>query len=120
MTRKAWVMVRLPGDRTAPATNTSTRLQTGAVKQGRNTANQVARIAGASETTDGTAERIRLIAAVESSRSHRARVLPRSTGSRPDGGPIRPLSLASRYPAPSNQPLPIPKLRKVELRSQLT
>src|SRR5271166_4702571 len=114
MTRKAWVMVRLPGDRTAPATNTSTRLQTGAVKQGRNTANQVARIAGASGTTDGTAERIRLIAAVESSRRHRARVLRRPTGPRPDGGPIRALSLASRYIAPSISLFP--KLRKVELR----
>ena len=78
MTRNAWVMVRLPGDRTAPATNTSTRLQTGAVKQGRNTANQVARIADASGTTDGTAERIRLIAAVELSRHHRARVLAKA------------------------------------------
>ena len=59
----------LPGARTAPATSNRMWFQTGAVKHGRKTASQVPRIAGASGTTDGTAERIRLIAAVESSRS---------------------------------------------------
>jgi hypothetical protein len=46
MTRSAFVTVRLPGASTAPATRTTTRSQTGAVKQGRNTDSQLARIGG--------------------------------------------------------------------------
>src|ERR1700728_2582752 len=46
MTRSTWVTVRLPGASTAPATRTRMRFQTGAVKQGRNTDSQVARIGG--------------------------------------------------------------------------
>src|SRR4029077_3118663 len=46
MTRSTWVTVRLPGASTAPATRTRMRFQTGAVKQGRKTDSQVARIGG--------------------------------------------------------------------------
>ena len=49
MTRNAWVTVRLPGARTAPATSTRMWFQTGAVKHGRNTASQETRIAGTGE-----------------------------------------------------------------------
>ena len=72
--RKAWVTVRLPGERTAPATNTKVRLQTGPVTHGRNTADQPTRIAAAAGTADGIEAMIRLIAAVESHRPRRARV----------------------------------------------
>ena len=64
----------MPGERTAPAVNTRTRPHTGAVQQARNEANQVARIAGVSGATDGDIERLSLIAAVDSSLRHRARV----------------------------------------------
>jgi hypothetical protein len=46
MTRSAWVTVRLPGASTAPATSNRMWFQTGAVKHGRNTASQEARIGG--------------------------------------------------------------------------
>src|ERR1700712_4225688 len=74
MTRSAWVTVRLPGARTAPATSTRIWFQTGAVKHGRKTASQDTRIGGTVGWAVADSMRFCVIESVESSRPHCARV----------------------------------------------
>src|SRR5208282_1624123 len=74
MTRSAWVTVRLPGTTTAPAISTRMWLQTGAVKHGRNTASQDARIAGTGSAAGIESMRSGVIGVLESRRTDRARV----------------------------------------------
>ena len=76
MTRNARVTVRLPGASTAPATRTRTLSQTGAVKLGRNTASQAARIGGTNRRLGAARpRRFAALAVVESGRTDSARVL---------------------------------------------
>src|SRR3978361_978520 len=79
MTRSAWVTVRLPGARTAPATSTRIWFQTGAVKHGRKAASQDIRIAGTAGWAAADSMRLGLIESVESSRPHCARVPVRAS-----------------------------------------
>src|SRR5947209_14503704 len=74
MTRSAWVTVRLPGARTAPATSTRIWFQTGAVKHGRKTASDDTRIGGTVGWAVADSMRVWVIESVESSRPHGARV----------------------------------------------
>src|ERR1035437_11170382 len=74
MTRNAWVTVRLPGARIAPATSTRTWFQTGAVKHGRNTASQETSTVGTWETAGMDSVQSGFIGVLESRRPGRARV----------------------------------------------
>ena len=74
MTRNTWLTVRLPGASTAPATSTRMWFQTGAVKHGRKTASQVARMAGTWQVAGMDSLRSCVIGVLESQRTARARV----------------------------------------------
>ena len=85
MTRSAWVTVRLPGARTAPATRTRTRFHTGAVKQDRNTDSQAGRIVGGIDGGSEPSDAVGAIPVVESELCRRRKRLSgRTSTARPD------------------------------------